>query len=120
MKTLQKFKDKVTKTKGFAKFSANALMLSSALMMTAPAVFAENEGPEVIDAIIDIVALITNILGIIFIIIGFVKLVIAHAQEDAPGQQKAAMFIATGLILVLLRFVLDVIPFSNWLMPMTS
>ena len=95
------------------------MMIMTTLMMAYPMVFASagtagDKGEEVISGILAIVYLIMNVLGIIFVIIGFVKLIIAHAQEDAPGQQKAAMFIATGLVLIIARFVMNQIDFSGW------
>lgn len=110
-----KIADKANKVRNSAALAANAMMLAGAIAMAAPMVFASNHGAEVINGILTVVYLITNVLGILFVIIGFVKLVISHAQEDAPGQQKAAMFIATGLVLILLRIVLALIPFSEWI-----
>lgn len=110
-----KIADKANKVRNSAALAANAMMLAGAIAMAVPMVFASNHGAEVINGILNVVYLITNVLGILFVIIGFVKLVISHAQEDAPGQQKAAMFIATGLVLILLRIVLALIPFSEWI-----
>ena len=92
-------------------------MIVTALMVAYPMVFASNDGSasSVISAILSVVYLIMNVLGIIFAIIGFVKLIISHAQEDAPGQQKAAMFIATGLVLIIARIVMDQIDFASWI-----
>lgn len=109
-----KIADKANKVKNSAALAANAMMLAGAVAMTAPMVFASGPSKEVIEGILAVVYLITNVLGILFVIVGFVKLVISHAQEDAPGQQKAAMFIATGLVLILLRIVLALIPFADW------
>ena len=110
-----KIADKANKVRNSATLATNAMMLAGAIAMTAPMVFAGGPSEEVINGILSVVYLITNVLGILFVIVGFVKLVISHAQEDAPGQQKAAMFIATGLVLILLRIVLALIPFSEWI-----
>ena len=109
-----KIADKANKVKNSATLATNAMMLAGAIAMAAPMVFATDHSTEVIKGILSVVYLITNVLGILFVIIGFVKLVISHAQEDAPGQQKAAMFIATGLVLILLRLVLSLISFDQW------
>lgn len=109
-----KIADKATKVKNSAALAANAMMLAGAIATASPLVFAGGPTEEVITGILSVVYLITNVLGILFVIVGFVKLVISHAQEDAPGQQKAAMFIATGLVLILLRIVLALIPFAEW------
>lgn len=90
-------------------------MVMMAIVAACPMVFATDHSAEVITAILSVVFLIMNVLGIIFVIIGFVKLVISHAQEDAPGQQKAAMFIATGLVLIIARLVMNEIDFADWI-----
>ncbi len=92
-------------------------MLMMTLMMAFPGVFAsgpQGHSTDVIKAILSIVYLIMNVVGILFVLIGFVKLIISHAQEDAPGQQKAAMFIATGLVLIIARFVIAGLNIQNW------
>ena len=106
-----KIADKANKVKNSATLATNAMMLAGAIAIAAPMVFATDHSAEVIKGILSVVYLITNVLGILFVIIGFV---ISHAQEDAPGQQKAAMFIATGLVLILLRLVLSLISFDQW------
>lgn len=119
MKLVEKIKNKAMQSKGLSKLAVNATLLSSSFMLAVPQVFADKElteGEQVINGILEIVGLITNVLGIIFVIVGFVKLVISNAQEDAPGQQKAAMFIATGLALILLKPVMSLIPFGDWLL----
>lgn len=91
------------------------MMIAMTIMAAYPAVFAGGDHAEdVIAGILGVVYLIMNVLGIIFVIIGFVKLIISHAQEDAPGQQKAAMFIATGLVLIIARLVMNQINFTEW------
>ena len=47
-----------------------------------------------------VVKIITTVIGAIFLLVGIVRFVIAHANEDGPSQQKAAMFIATGIALI--------------------
>lgn len=90
-------------------------LLVMALMIAFPETFAQGaDAKKVIQGLLQIVYLITNVVGVIFVIIGFVKLAIAYANEDGPSQQKAALFIATGLILVLIRLVLKGIKFEDW------
>lgn len=103
-------------------YLSSMAMIATTIMYAYPAVFATSgsgkagtAGEEVIGGVLSVVFLITNIVGIIFIIVGFVKLVIAHAQEDGPAQQKAALFIATGLVLILVRIVMDNIGFKSWI-----
>ena len=69
-----------------------------------------------IEGILKVVKLICNVVGILFAIVGIVKFVIAHANEQGPEQQKAAVMMATGLVLVLLGLlVLDTIPWTDML-----
>ena len=97
------------------KFAARMMPLIFLETMTLPVMAGEVESAKkAIEGVLSIVYLITNVMGIIFVIVGFVRLVIAHSQEDAPGQQKAAMFIATGIALIAVRVVLRGIGFSDW------
>lgn len=95
-------------------------MIAATVMYAYPEVFAEpgnaqTNGQNVIKGILSVVFLITNVVGIILTIVGFVKLVIAHANEDGPAQQKAALFIATGLVLVLVRIVMSALSIETWI-----
>lgn len=93
-----------------------AIMLMISIVNSCPMVFAnDNYGSTAILAVLSVVFLIMNVHGIIFLIIGFVKLIIAHAQEDAPGQQKAAMFIATGIVLLVARVVMAAMEMNEWI-----
>ena len=90
-------------------------MIMMTLMVACPAVFAGgNHSADVIKGILGVVYMIMNCLGILFVIIGFVKLIISYAQEDAPSQQKSAMFIATGLVLIIARLIMNKINFTDW------
>lgn len=66
------------------------------------------------ESIFRVVKIITTVLGAIFLIVGIVKFVIAHANEDGPSQQKAAMMIATGIALVVIG------PLMNQIIQYTS
>ena len=63
---------------------------------------AETSSTKVINGIINVALLIAIVVGILLIIVGVIKFVVAHANEDGPGQQKAAMLLATGIALLLL------------------
>ena len=69
-------------------------------------VFADGNIPkgatEAFDAIFKVVAIITSIVAILFILVGLVKFITAHANDNGPDQQKAAMMIATGVGLLVL------------------
>ena len=58
-------------------------------------------------AIFNVLKTITTIVGAIFLIVGIVRFIIAHANEDGPNQQKAAMLIATGIALIIIGPVLS-------------
>lgn len=95
-----------------------ATLVAMAAMMLCGSVFAAgggSAGEQAIEAVLKIVFIITNALGILFIIVGLVRLVISWSQEDSPGQQRAAMFIAVGLALLVLKPVLNGIGFKSWI-----
>lgn len=98
---------------------AAACCVMTALMTTmafSPA-FATNgqtQGQNAIKGVLRIIYLFTMALGIMFVTVGFVRLVIAHSQEDSPGQQRASMFIATGIALLAVRPVLGAIGVEKW------
>ena len=66
------------------------------------------------NAIFNVLKTITTVIGAIFLIVGIVRFIIAHANEDGPNQQKAAMLIATGIALVIIG------PVLSTLIPATS
>lgn len=112
LKKAENIREKMSKVMKFSSLFTLAIM---AIAIAFPQVFAEGaEAKDVIEGLLKIVYLITNVVGVIFIIIGFVKLAIAYANEDGPSQQKAALFIATGLVLILIRLVLKEIGFAEW------
>lgn len=92
------------------------LMMLAMLPGTPLIAFADGDitmGQDMIKSIVVVVCNIVMILGILFIIIGLVKLVTAHANEDGPAQQKAATFLATGVVLVILPMVLKGLNFPE-------
>lgn len=56
--------------------------------------------------ILNIVCTIVIIIGVIFGIMGVVKFAIAHANDQGPDQQKAAIMLATGIVLIILPVIL--------------
>ena len=82
------------------------LFVLTQIMLTVN-IFADNydakkSSTKVINGIINVALLIAIVVGILLIIVGVIKFVVAHANEDGPGQQKAAMLLATGIALLLL------------------
>lgn len=67
---------------------------------------AQQTAQEMIKAILTVVYNIVTVVGIIFVIVGIVKFAIAYANESGPDQQKAAMMMATGIVLILLPAIL--------------
>ena len=74
---------------------------------------AESTGSTMITGIINIVIMMAVIVGVMFLLVGIVKFVIAHANEDGPGQQKAAMMIATGIALLVIMVSLKALDFPG-------
>ena len=66
-----------------------------------------------IEAVVKIIMVLLSALGALFIVLGVIKFTIAHAQEDSPSQQKAAMLIASGIALLIVGFVVGKIDFAN-------
>jgi len=91
-----------------------AAVLIGIIAYTLPTAFAEARAQDVMALIINVMKKICVIVGAIFALIGIVKIAIAHANEDGPAQQKAAMMLATGVILVILgtTTMLDIV--KNW------
>lgn len=75
--------------------------------------FAMADAGQMIDAVVTIVSRIAQVVGVIFGIVGLLRFVIAHSNENAGDQQKAAMMIATGIILVVVPAILTAIPWSS-------
>jgi succinate dehydrogenase/fumarate reductase cytochrome b subunit len=66
-----------------------------------------------IEAVVKIIMVLLSALGALFIVLGVIKFTIAHAQEDSPSQQKAAMLIASGIALLIVGFVVGRIDFAS-------
>ena len=76
--------------------------LTTVTMYAFPAALADGAADSVIDTVIMIMQIITNVVGILFAIIRIVKCAMSHANEDGPAQQKAVMMMATGIVLIIL------------------
>lgn len=105
---------KMRKACAATRMAACTLMMAAMTAMTVSPVCATTEGQNAINGVLSIIYLITMALGILFVIVGFVRLVIAHSQEDAPGQQRASMFIAVGVALLAVKPVLQAIDPASW------
>lgn len=66
-----------------------------------------------ITAVVRIIRVLLSALGALFIVLGVIKFTIAHAQEDSPSQQKAAMLIASGIALLIVGFIIGQIQFNK-------
>ena len=108
----------LTKKAGYAlSWLSSMAVIATATVYAYPAVFADaaGNGEKVITGVLSVIYIIANAVGIIFVALGLLKLAIAHAQEDGPAQQKAALMTATGLLLILLRLILAKIDFEKWI-----
>ena len=66
-----------------------------------------------ITSVVSVIATLCTVVGIILGIVGLVKFIIAHANEQGPEQQKAIMWIAVAIILVIVPNVIKIVA-DNW------
>ena len=71
------------------------------------------DGVNMINGVVKVVGAIVMIVGALFCVVGIVKIAIAHAENQGPEQQKAAMMLATGIVLCILPIILNAIDFSS-------
>ena len=83
-------------------FVLTQIMLTVNIFADDPNYSASTSSKKVINGIVNVALLVAIVVGILLIIVGVIKFVVAHANEDGPGQQKAAMLLATGIALLLL------------------
>lgn len=81
------------------------------LMLLMQGVFAStvdsSSASTMITSIVKVLSTICTVVGIIMGIVGLVKFIMAHANEQGPEQQKAIMWIAVAIILVIIPNVLS-------------
>jgi uncharacterized membrane protein len=112
--SLKAFANRITSRRGAVIIATLCLMVCA--YAAAPFAFAAGSASAVIEGVVKIISMICNVVGIIFVLIGVVKVAIAHANEDGPAQQKAALMIATGIILIVLGATKILgIDFAGWL-----
>ncbi len=96
--------------------AASLAFVAAAALNLAPVAMAASAAEEAIDGIVSVLRLITGVIGAIFVLLGLVRLAIAHANEDGPAQQKAAVMLATGVVLLLFgTLILGTLNPSSWL-----
>ena len=74
----------------------------------------EPSARKMIGSVVRIVTTLCTVVGIILGIVGLVKFIIAHANEQGPEQQKAVMWIAVAIILVIVPNVISAVA-NSWI-----
>lgn len=76
----------------------------------------EDKAQAMVKSVVGVLRVLLNIVGVIFAIVGVAQFMIANAQEDGPQKQKAIMFMATGVILVIAGVaILPNLHAENWI-----
>lgn len=81
-------------------------LASAALFILAwqvcPVAFAGSAGAasSAAESIVKVVTAVATAVGAVFLLMGVLRFAIAHANEDGPSQQKAALLIASGIVLI--------------------
>lgn len=87
------------------------MLLMIGLTLLTPSAFASSvdssSAATMITSIVKVLSTICTVVGIIMGIVGLVKFIMAHANEQGPEQQKAIMWIAVAIILVIIPNVLS-------------
>ena len=73
----------------------------------------EQAAKTVFSGVFTVVKIVCLAVGALFAIMGIVKYTIAHAQEDSPSQQKAAMQLAAGIALIVVGFLISTLNLQN-------
>ena len=115
MNTLTTAKRENTKMALF--ICAMSLLVVGTMYFAVTGAFADNAALSgVLNTLKLVLTIICSVVGVIFAIVGIVKIAIAHANEDGPAHSKAAMMIATGIVLVILGAgVINNLPIDTWI-----
>jgi hypothetical protein len=93
-----------------------AVMLTTVnVMASAPSDDSTGTAKKALQGVLAVVYAIINIIGIILTIVGIVSFAISYYQEDAAGKNRAAMTIATGIVLLILKAIIKNINPVNWI-----
>ncbi len=95
-------------------FKTNPLLLASAFAGRGGD-GADGRAKSVINGALSVLFLIISVVGVLFVMYGLAKWVMAHSQGDGPAINSAMMFIASGLGLLLLKFILQSMGFADWI-----
>lgn len=91
-----------------------AILAVIGLYLFCPSVFATSEAvTTMLGSVVQIVATLCTVVGVILGIVGLVKFIIAHANEQGPEQQKAIMWIAVAIILIIVPNIIATVA-TDW------
>lgn len=92
-------------------FETNPLLIASATGGDSSA----GRAKAVINGALSVLFLIISVVGVLFVMYGLAKWVMAHSQGDGPAINSAMMFIASGLGLLLLKYILKKMKLAQWI-----
>lgn len=91
-------------------FETNPLLIASATGDSSA-----GRAKAVINGALSVLFLIISVVGVLFVMYGLAKWVMAHSQGDGPAINSAMMFIASGLGLLLLKYILKKMKLAQWI-----
>ena len=91
-------------------FGTNPLLIASAIGDSSA-----GRAKAVINGALSVLFLIISVVGVLFVMYGLAKWVMAHSQGDGPAINSAMMFIASGLGLLLLKYILNKMKLAQWI-----
>lgn len=91
-------------------FETNPLLIASAIGDSSA-----GRAKAVINGALSVLFLIISVVGVLFVMYGLAKWVMAHSQGDGPAINSAMMFIASGLGLLLLKYILNKMKLAQWI-----
>lgn len=91
-------------------FETNPLLIASATGDSSA-----GRAKAVINGALSVLFLIISVVGVLFVMYGLAKWVMAHSQGDGPAINSAMMFIASGLGLLLLKYILNKMKLAQWI-----